>query len=68
MGMEDQYLIGAACFIVGAVLVYLWRQQSISKLQSLTDRFEQERDLLNKTLENKETELSEQRDNALQNI
>ena len=64
--MEDQYLIGAACFIVGAVLVYLWRQQSISKLQSLTDRFEQERDLLNKTLENKETELSEQR-NALQN-
>ena len=59
--MEDQYLIGAACFIVGAFLVYLWRQQSISLLQRQYDKMELERDGLSKTLESKENELSELR-------
>ena len=61
--MEAQFLIGAVCFLVGAAIVYLWRQQSMGALQRQLDKAEQEYDLLNKTLESKETELREQREN-----
>ena len=64
--MQEHVLIGVACFVVGAVLVYLWRQQSYNSLQRDLDQAEQERDRINEILESKETELSEKRD-ALQN-
>lgn len=63
MGMDEQVLIGAICFLLGVVVVYLWKQQSVSALQRHSDRIEQERDRLNETLESREAELREQREN-----
>lgn len=64
--MEDQYLIGVACFLAGAFLVYLWRQRSISSLQRDLVNADKERELLNQQLENSESELNEKRE-ALNN-
>lgn len=60
--MEEQYLIGLVCFIVGALVVYLWKQQTINLLQRQNYSAEQDRERLNTVVETKEQDLRDLRE------